>query len=146
MAGFLGSAHLWVKAAHIIFIIFWMAGLFILGRYLVHITSENNDVSRTLWAPRLKMLRSIILTPALIIAWVTGLSLAFNLGFQGGWLHVKLLLVLLLSGYHGWMVAQSRKMLMAGANPLSTKQLRLLNEVPALFTIAVVILAVVRPF
>lgn len=151
MTGFLSFAWLWVKAAHVIFVIFWMAGLFILPRYLVHHQEALADpVQATAWAEREVRLRRVILTPSLVIVWVLGLALSVNLGlFEGGaglgWLHAKLLLVLLLSGYHGWAVGYSKK-LAAGQGSLTSKQLRMANEIPAIFVAAIVILAVVRPF
>jgi len=152
MIGFLGAAWLWVKAAHVIFVIFWMAGLFILPRYLVHHQEALGDpVQATAWADREARLRRVILTPSLIVVWVLGLALALNLGLAGGdqaglgWLHAKLLLVLLLTGYHGWAVGYSRK-LAAGKGRMTSRQLRMLNEIPAIFVALIVILAVVRPF
>ena len=151
MTGFLSFAWLWVKAAHVIFVIFWMAGLFILPRYLVHHQEALGDPAQAnAWAEREAKLRRVILTPSLVIVWLLGLALAINLGlFEGGaglgWLHAKLLLVLLLSGYHGWAVGYSKK-LAAGQGSLTSKQLRLANEVPAIFVALIVILAVVRPF
>ncbi len=151
MSGFLGNAWLWMKAAHVIFVIFWMAGLFILPRYLVHHQEALSDpVQAKAWAEREAKLRRVILTPSLVIVWVLGLALAVNLGLlEGGaglgWLHAKLLLVVLLSGYHGWAVSYSKK-LTAGQGSLTGKQLRLVNEIPAIFVALIVILAVVRPF
>ena len=151
MTGFLSFAWLWVKAAHVIFVIFWMAGLFILPRYLVHHQEALGDpVQAKAWAEREAKLRRVILTPSIIVVWALGVALALNLGlFEGrsglGWLHAKLLLVFLLSGYHGWAVGYSKK-LAAGQGSLTSKQLRLANEIPAIFVALIVILAVVRPF
>lgn len=151
MSGFLGAAYLWVKAAHIIFVIFWMAGLFILPRYLVHHQEALSDaVQAKAWADREAKLRRVILTPAMAVVWILGIALGANLGlFEGGaglgWLHAKLLLVLLLSGYHGWAVSYSKR-LGAGQRILSSRQLRMINEIPAIFVALIVILAVVRPF
>lgn len=151
MTGFLSFAWLWVKAAHVIFVIFWMAGLFILPRYLVHHQEALADpVQAKAWAEREAKLRRVILTPSLVIVWALGLALSVNLGLLDGgaglgWLHAKLLLVLLLSGYHGWAVGYSKR-LAAGQGALTSKQLRFANEVPAIFVALIVILAVVRPF
>lgn len=151
MTGFLGAAWPWIKAAHVIFVIFWMAGLFILPRYLVHHQEALGDPTQAAaWSDREAKLRRMILTPSLIIVWVLGLALAFNLGLADGqaglgWLHAKLLLVLLLSGYHGWAVGYSKK-LAAGRGTMTSRQLRMVNEVPAIFVALIVILAVVRPF
>ena len=151
MIGFLGAAYPWVKAAHVIFVMFWVAGLFMLPRYLVyHQEAAPGSAEAALWVERGNKLRSIILTPALIVVWVLGLALAVNLGLLGGgsglgWLHAKLALVLALSGYHGWAVGYARKL--ATGKPLMTgRQLRLINEIPALVVAVVVILVVVRPF
>ena len=147
MIGFLGAATLWVKAAHIIFVIFWMAGLFMLPRYLVHQASvpvgSPEDMN---WRERTGRIRRIILTPCLVLTWVLGLSVATSYGLKGaGWIHAKIALVFLLSGYQGWMVALSRKM-GRGERPVAERTLRMVNEVPALFTILLVGLAVLKPF
>ncbi|UUL81934.1 CopD family protein [Sphingomonas qomolangmaensis] len=151
MTGFLGQAYPWMKTAHLIFVIFWMAGLFILPRYLVH-HQEGLSIAGEpeRWIEREAKLRKMILTPSLIVVWVLGLLLAANLGlFEGetglGWLHAKLLLVVLLSGYHGWAVGYGRK-LAAGRPTLAARQLRLINEVPAIAVTLIVILAIVKPF
>ncbi|MGC6400092.1 CopD family protein [Sphingomonas sp. FW199] len=151
MTGFLGLAYPWVKAAHLIFVIFWMAGLFILPRYLVHHQEGLGDPAEPArWIEREAKLRKMILTPSLILVWVLGLVLSAHLGlFDGqpglGWLHAKLLIVVLLSGYHGWAVAYA-KGLAKGRAPLKSRQLRMLNEVPALAVTLIVILAIVQPF
>lgn len=151
MSGFLGAVYLWVKAAHIIFVIFWMAGLFILPRYLVHHQEALGDaVQAKAWADREAKLRRVILTPAMALVWILGIALGANLGlFEGGaglgWLHAKLLLVVLLSGYHGWAVSYSKR-LGTGQGSLTSRQLRMINEVPAIFVALIVVLAVVRPF
>jgi len=151
MTGFLGAAYLWVKAAHVIFVIFWMAGLFIFPRYLVHHQEGLADPAEPpRWIKREGLLRRMILTPAMIVVWALGFALAVNIGLlEGGgglgWLHAKLLFVLALTGYHGWAVGYSRK-LAANRPTLTSRQLRLLNEVPAFAIIVIVVLAVVKPF
>ena len=150
MIGWLGGAWLWVKAAHIIFVIFWMAGLFLLPRYLVHHQEALGTPEAEKWTERETKLRRIILEPAIGIVWLLGLALAANLGlFEGagglGWLHAKLVLVFMLSGYHGWAIGYSKR-LARGEARLPTRTLRMLNEVPAIAVILIVVLAVVRPF
>ena len=150
MTGWLGVAYPWVKAAHLIFMIFWVAGLFMLPRYLVYHQEALGTPEAARWVEREGKIRRIILTPAMILVWVLGLALAANLGlFEGqpglGWLHAKLLLVVLLSGYNGWAVGYARK-LAAGRPSLSGKALRGVNEVPALFTVLIVVLVIVKPF
>ena len=147
MQEFLSLTYYWLKAGHIIFMIFWMAGLFILPRQMVymHGAAPGSD-EEALWADRTRTLSKIILIPSIVLVWVLGLLLAQTIGaWTQGWFHAKLLFVLGLSGYHGYMSAMAKKMA-AGERPLPEKRLRLLNEVPALVAIVVVILVIVKPF
>ncbi|MGH6650387.1 MAG: CopD family protein [Sphingopyxis sp.] len=147
LAGFLGSATLWVKAAHVIFVIFFMAGLFMMPRFFVyhHQCAVGSDEDAK-WIEREDRLRRIILNPAIMIVWVLGLMLAFNGDYwHQGWFLAKFLIVIALSGYHGWMIGYFKK-LAKGERPLTEKQLRMLNEVPGVAAAVIVILAVVRPF
>jgi putative membrane protein len=145
----LALAYSWILAAHIIFVIFWMAGLFMLPRYLVYhqeALAAGRADGAAVWTEREGKLRSIILTPAMVVVWLLGLTLAtVGQHWNEGWLHAKLLFVLLLSGYHGWAVGYARK-LAAGRPTLAGKTLRMLNEVPALGATLIVVLAVVKPF
>ncbi|WP_409581468.1 CopD family protein [Sphingopyxis sp. SE2] len=137
---------LWIKAAHIIFVIFLMAGLFMMPRFFVyhHQAPVGSDEDKK-WIEREDRLRRIILNPSLIIVWIFGLMLAFNGDYwREGWFIAKLLLVIALSGYHGWMIGYFKK-LKKGERPLSEKQLRMLNEVPGVAAAIIVILVVVRP-
>ena len=79
LTGFLGPAYLWVKAAHVTFVIFWLAGLFLLPRFYVyhHETAVGSPEDRA-WIERESRVRSIILNPAMIVVWILGLMLAFN--------------------------------------------------------------------
>ncbi|WP_338502134.1 CopD family protein [Sphingomonas kaistensis] len=145
--GFLGNAYLWVKAAHITFVIFWIAGLFLLPRFYVyhHATAPGSAEDRA-WVERERRTRSIILGPALVIVWVLGLALAVHLGaFTQGWFHAKLLFVILLSGFQGWLGAYGRK-LARGDRPLENKTLRIMNEIPGIMTAIIVVLVIVKPF
>ena len=147
LTGFLGPDYLWVKAAHVTFVIFWLAGLFLLPRFYAyhHETPAGSPEDRA-WIEREARVRSIILTPAIIIVWVLGLMLAFNVGaWSQGWFHAKLALVILLSAYQGWLSAYGRK-LAKGERPLSNKAVRMLNEVPGIATAIIVVLVIVRPF
>lgn len=149
--GFLGASYDWVKAAHLIFVIFWMAGMFMLPRYLVYHQEALGDAGEAArWVDRESKLRHIILTPSMTMVWLLGLVLGANLGlFSGtpglGWLHAKLLVVFLLSGYHGWAVGYAKR-LAAGKPTLRGATLRAMNEVPALAVVIVVVLVIVKPF
>ena len=104
--------YLWLKAGHIIFVVFWLAGLFMLPRQMIymHPAAPGSD-EEALWAKRTGLLRRIILTPSLIVVWVLGLALAYVQGVWGeSWLHAKLLLVVLMTAYHGIMVGKAKKM------------------------------------
>jgi putative membrane protein len=143
----LSAIYLWLKAGHVIFVIFWMAGLFMLPRcFVYHQESEPGSAEEARWVEREAKLRKIILGPSLVMVWVLGILVA-SAGnwWVAGWLHVKLLLVLLLSGYHGWMVGYAKK-LAKGERRLSGKALRLVNEVPGVTVAVIVMLVVVKPF
>jgi putative membrane protein len=147
LTGFLGPAYPWVKAAHITFVIFWMAGLFLLPRlYVYHQEATVGSPEDRAWIEREARVRSIILTPAMIIVWILGLMLAFNVdAWSQGWFHAKFALVIALSGYQGWLVGYGRK-LATGQRPLSGKAVRMLNEVPGIAAAIIVVLVIVRPF
>ena len=145
--GFLGAAYLWVKAAHVTFVIFWIAGLFIVPRYYIHhqATTPGSAEDRA-WIEREDRARTVILMPAMLITWTLGLMLAVHLGaFREPWLMAKLLFVVLLSGYQGWVGSYGRK-LAAGRRELDDKRLRMMNEVPGILTALIVVLVIVRPF
>jgi putative membrane protein len=147
MEQILQTTYLWLKAGHIIFVIFWMAGLFMLPRYFVyHQEAEPGSPEEARWIDREAKLRKIILTPSLIMVWVFGVALASAMHFWSApWLHAKLLFVIALTGYHGWLVGYAKK-LAKGERPLTGKKLRLLNEVPGLAAAVIVVLVVVKPF
>ena len=145
--GFLGNAYPWVKAAHVTFVIFWIAGLFLLPRFYVyhHATAPGSAEDRA-WVERERRTRSIILGPAMGIVWLLGLALATHLGaWNEGWFHAKLLFVILLSGFQGWLGAYGRK-LARGDRPLENKTLRIMNEIPGIMTAIIVVLVIVKPF
>jgi putative membrane protein len=139
--------YAWIKAAHVIFVIFWMAGLFLLPRYYVyHQEAPVGSEEERKWIERERKLRNIIITPAMILVWVFGLALAYIIGaWSQGWFHAKFLIVLLLSGYHGYMVGYGKK-LARGERPASGKALRIMNEIPGVAAVLIVILVIVKPF
>jgi putative membrane protein len=147
MQDIIALTYLWLKAGHIIFMVFWLAGLFMLPRQGIYILDHAaGSEGEAKWADRMSKLRKIILTPSMVIVWALGLLMAWQSGaFSQGWFHAKLLLVLGLTGYHGWLVSKTKKMAL-GERPLTEKQLRLFGEVPGLLLVVIVILVVVRPF
>ena len=145
--GFLGPAYLWVKAAHVTFVIFWLAGLFLLPRlYVYHQESTPGSPEDRAWIEREARVRSIILNPAIAVVWILGLMLAFNIhAWSQGWFSAKLALVIALSAYQGWLGAYGKK-LARGERPLSGKAVRMLNEIPGIAAALIVVLVIVRPF
>lgn len=143
----LALTYAWIKAGHVIFVIFWIAGLFMLPRYYIyHQESAAGSPEEARWIDRERKLRTIILTPSMILVWVLGLSLVYITGaWTEGWMHAKFALVLALSAYHGWMVGYGKK-LAGGARPVSGKALRIMNEVPGVAAVIIVILVIVKPF
>lgn len=137
----------WLKVGHLVFVIFWMAGLFMLPRFFVyHQEAPVGSDEATRWVEREARLVRIILNPAIVVVWGFGLALAFTIGaWTQGWFHLKLLLVLALSGYHGWLIGYARK-LARGEHPLTGKKLRLLNEVPGMAAILIVTTVIVGKY
>ncbi len=145
---FLLDIYLWIKALHIISVMAWMAGMLYLPRLFVyHCESETGSPqSETFKVMERRLLRAII-NPAMGAAFLFGiLMIIANPGLlSDGWFHVKLVLVLALSAFHGFL-ARWRKDFAADSNRRSVRFFRIMNEVPTLFMIAIVILAVVKPF
>jgi putative membrane protein len=128
-------------------VIFWMAGLFLLPRFHVyHQETAVGSPEDRAWIEREARVRSIILTPAMVAVWILGLMLAFNLDvWSQGWFSAKLGLVVLLTGYQGWLGAYGNK-LAAGQRPFSGRKLRMINEIPGIAVALIVVLVIVRPF
>lgn len=137
----------WIKAFHVLAVISWMAGMLYLPRLMVyHAESAVGSIqSETFKIMERRLLKGII-NPAMIVSWILGLYLAWTaFGFKGGWLHGKLLLVVLLSGIHGYLAGRVRDFA-ADRNTKSARFYRVLNEVPAVLMVGIVILVVVKPF
>ena len=143
----LGNYYLVGVAVHVIFVIFWMAGLFMMPRYFAyHMETEPGSDEEQKWVDREKRLLRIIMNPAMIIAWIAGLTIAFEgLHYQSGWFHAKLAVVLGLTAYH-MILARTRRQLATGDRSRSSKFFRLINEVPAFGIIAAVVFVEVKPF
>jgi protoporphyrinogen IX oxidase len=139
--------YLWIKALHVIAVISWMAALLYLPRLMVyHCDAEpGSKQSETFKVMERRLLR-FIATPAMIVAWATGLWMALEAGLvRAGWLHGKLLLVLALSAVHG-INAKWIKDFALDRNRHSGRFFRIANEVPTLLMIGIVILVIVKPF
>ena len=147
MQEMLSSIYLFLKSGHVIFMAFWMAGLFMLPRQCIYMLDHApGSEGEAKWATRMGKLRKIILTPSLIIVWVLGLTMAYSGGWiSAGWFHAKLTLVLAMTGYHGWLVGQTKKMA-RGERPLTEGTLRMIGEVPGLLLVLIVVLVYIKPF
>jgi putative membrane protein len=141
---------LWLKSFHIVFVVAWFAGLFYLPRLFIYHRDAEDDVAHERFVVMERRLLRITHLAAV-------LALAFGLGtlwwwqqhapdyLRQGWLHLKLLLVLALIGYHAWCARLARAFRLRGPVPGAT-WLRWFNELPALLLIAIVVLVVVKPF
>lgn len=144
---FVQDYYLLIKALHIISVIAWMAGLFYLPRLFVYhadVSPESNR-SAMLKVMERKLLK-IIMNPAMILTFVFG---GVMLGVPGmmaqGWIHAKLTLVLLLAGFHG-LCARYVRLFANNQNTKTHRYYRVFNEVPTLLMVAIVMLAVLKPF
>ena len=139
--------YLWIKALHVLAVISWMVGMLYLPRLFVyHAGVAPGSSEATLFATMELRLQRFIMLPALLVTWITGLTLAIQgAWFKAGWLNGKMLLVLLLTGLHGYL-ASERKRLAAGRSRRDARFFRIINEVPTVLLIGIVILVVVKPF
>jgi putative membrane protein len=137
----------WLKAFHLIAMVAWMAALFYLPRLFVyHVDAPIGSVQSETFKMMERRLLQAIATPAMLATWLFGLLLATAGGWFGaGWLSVKLLGVLLLSAFHGCCVGWVRRFA-SDSNQHSARFYRIANEIPTVLLIAIVLLAVLKPF
>ena len=139
--------YVWIKAFHIIAVISWMAGMLYLPRLFVYHAavkprSEQSETFKTME----RRLLNYIMTPAMALTWILGIALMIQGQWIGAsWFHAKFVLVIGLSGIHGlfsrWVADFARDL-----NRHSQKFFRIVNEIPTVLMIAIVLLAVVKPF
>ena len=137
----------WIKALHVIAIISWMAGMLYLPRLMVYHCDapKGSPQSETFKVMERRLLKAIM-NPAMIVAWLAGLWLAWDGGwFTAGWFHVKLALVLAMSGFHGTL-SRWVKDFAADRNVRPARLYRIMNEVPTLLMIGIVVMVIVKPF
>ncbi|MBN9584123.1 MAG: TIGR00701 family protein [Afipia sp. 62-7] len=137
----------WIKALHVIAVISWMAGMLYLPRLFVyHCDAEiGSKQSETFKVMERRLLKAII-NPAMIVTWLAGLWLVWQGGWHmAHWFQLKFLLVLIMSGVHGFLVGRVRDFAL-DRNTRSQKFYRIINEVPTVLMIAIVILVIVKPF
>jgi len=139
---------LWIKSLHLVFVISWFAGLFYLPRILVNLAEESDATAverLILMARRLYRFMSLLAVPAVVFGLWLWLVYGIGKGPGNGWLHAKLLLVLLVIGYHHACGSLLKKF-EHGRNTRSAKWLRWFNEVPVLLLLLIVVLVIVKPF
>ncbi len=137
----------WIKALHVIAVIAWMAGMLYLPRLFVYHCEADigSKQSETFKLMERRLLRAIM-NPAMIVTWLAGLYLAIvGHWFAAGWFHGKLLLVLLMTGAHGFF-SRCVKNFAADRNQRHQKFYRFINELPTVLMIGAVLLVVVKPF
>ena len=141
------TGYLWLKSVHVLAMVSWMVGLLYLPRLFVyHVEAGAGSPQAATFVTMERRLMRAIMLPAIIVVWITGIWLAVQGGwFKAGWLHGKLLLVLILSGLHGYLSVE-RKKLAAGTSVRSSRDFRIINEVPTICLIGIVILVIVKPF
>ena len=139
--------YLWIKAPHIVAVISWMAGLLYLPRLFVYhaVAPAGSEQSETFKVMERRLLR-FIMTPAMIATWIFGILLVLQGGWlAAGWFHAKIALVLVLTVMHGLM-SHWQDDFARDRNRHTQKFFRVANEIPTLLMIAIVILAIVKPF
>lgn len=138
----------WIKAFHLIFVISWMAGMLYLPRiFAYHAKVAAKSPEDQIFQVMEKRLLRIIMNPAMILTIISGLILAQVYGYKnlGGWFHIKLTLVVIMLGLHGFF-AKVRKDFELNRNKHSNKFYRIINEIPAIIMIIIVIMVIVKPF
>lgn len=148
VAQFLSPFALWLKAFHILAVIAWMAGLLYLPRLFVyHMTAApGGELDEALKKQERRLLKGIM-NPAMIAVWLFGVLtlLATPAFLMQGWLHAKLLLVVVMTGIHHVYMA-ARKKFERGERPRTERFWRIVNEIPAVLAVLIVIFVVVKPF
>ncbi|MET0193524.1 MAG: protoporphyrinogen oxidase HemJ [Hyphomicrobiaceae bacterium] len=138
---------LWLKALHIVAVISWMAGLLYLPRLFVyHCEAEPGSKQSETFKVMEQRLFRLIMNPAMLVVWVTGPLLAWQMGvMHDRWLAAKFVFVILMSGFHH-ALGRWRTAFAEDRNPHPAKYFRIANEVPTLLMVAIVVLVVVKPF
>lgn len=151
MSDVLTTIFPWVKALHVIAVISWMAGLLYLPRLMVYHVERGtlgSEISETFKVMEGRLLR-VIMTPAMMVAWVCGLLMLFTPGIVDfgsfNWIYIKLAAVVGMSVFHEWL-GKRVKEFANDANTRSSRTYRLMNEVPTVLMIVIVVMVIARPF
>jgi putative membrane protein len=141
------NLYLTLKAIHVIAVISWMVGLLYLPRLFVYHVENNSPEASKIFKVMEKRLMKIIMNPAMIITWLSGLSVLWVLGFNNIfslWLSIKFLFVIVLSGYHSFL-SKCLKDFEFDRNKRSSKFFRVINEIPTIILIIIVFLVIFKP-
>ena len=152
MQVFFGTYYPWILSIHMVAVISWMAGLLYLPRLFVYHAGVEvgSDQDRLFQVMEARLLR-IIMNPAMVLTWVFGGMMLMALGGggagsdAGGWLHVKMVAVVLLTAFH-MALARWRRQFSEGKNTRPEKFYRMVNELPTLLMILIVVMVIVKPF
>ena len=139
------NTYLLFKSLHLISVISWMAGLLYLPRIFVYHSENNNEIITTVFKTMERKLFYYIMTPAMILSWLFGLVLIHEIGFvqlSSLWLQLKLILVLILTGYHFYLGVLLNKF---KQNQKSSKFYRYINEIPTLLLILIIFIVIFKP-
>ena len=137
----------WIKVLHVVAVISWMAGLLYLPRLMIyHCSAEPHSVQSQTFKVMERRLLKAIMTPAMIVSWISGLALAWHGGWLlANWFHVKVAAVVLMSGVHGFLSVQV-KIFAADANMRKPVFFRVLNEIPTVLMLLAVTMVIVKPW
>jgi putative membrane protein len=139
----------WLKAAHVISMVAWMAGMFYLPRLFVyHCAVPRGSAESERFKLMERRLLKQIINPAMIATFLFGILLVLTPGvidWSAGWWHVKLLGIVLMTGVHGVLVRRRRDFL-HDRNTRPARYFRILNEVPTILLVVIVVMVIVRPF
>jgi putative membrane protein len=142
------NIYLLLKALHIISIIAWMAGLLYLPRIFVyHCQTTFGSESHEKFVKMEHRLLKFIMNPAMIISWILGIGLLGVLGHETSmqlWVQIKLVLVVIMSGFHGFL-GVCRKKFLSNQNTKTENFYRLINEIPTVLMIIIVFLVIFKP-
>ena len=148
MTDLLAGAYLWIKALHVMAVIAWMAGLFYLPRLFVyHVEGVSGGTPTDAMFQKMeRLLLKAIMNPSMIVTWVCGLALVMTPGivdWSEVWPWTKAVSVLAMTWFHMWLGGR-RKDFVAGANRLTGRQYRLMNEVPTVLMVVIVLSVIVK--
>ena len=143
----LGDFYLWIKALHIMAVISWMAGLFYLPRLFVyHVERSDGAGMNAVFQTMEEKLLRVIMNPAMIVAWVTGLmmvSIPGLIDWSSIWPWSKFIGLIGMTWFHMW-CARRRRIFAEGGNSLTGRNYRMKNEVPTVMMVVIVLSVVVK--